>query len=497
MRIQQSIEAIGHFWLEEAAHEGRIPDDPTNIAPGILRINTSGSIELEITGKLVDTIYEDITSTENAPLDSKEYRMYGNVSQFGEVTILGCKLSNVQPSFPAPSKGYFDADLAVTQHRFKTSEEILFTTIFFYIEGLNQWFYNRDPIIDRPNDGENVYNVKFLNPIDQIIPVADQTLLHIGTTLRLSSDYSNSNSVRFAQLLGCSFTTQIPRPITFFWNMLESFKALLTLATGSTVSISDVKAYSRTATRMIADGSETLILLDLYFNDGPVPKDEPIIHSRNMNFTSRDIHVSLNDLISAWFNKYEQIKQPISFFQSTVDDISQEAIVNFSSLVQAMEILHNIEHSNREMTKADFRILRKTILTRFEDDFETKQWLDNKLNIANNVSMNTRITRAFNNLCQLVDDFGPSTTVIKDVVAARNLLAHGSRNQDSYITDDLEKLREIVDGLKSLVLLWVLKMVGFEQDQLRTLVENHDRLRNSIRCLMEKHDDAAIPSHEA
>ena len=137
MRMKEELRKSGNFWL---------PESPTHTIPGTLVITDGGRVELEIFGTLEpQEAFIDAINNDRQP-----ELINGNIESFGYVTLIGCFYRNRNLYISGQiSTARIRATKAVLGALYGKDEPLLFNTLQFSIEGLNEWV------------GVNGFNSKF------------------------------------------------------------------------------------------------------------------------------------------------------------------------------------------------------------------------------------------------------------------------------------------------------------------------------------------------
>ena len=195
------------------------------------------------------------------------------------------------------------------------------------------------------------------------------------------------------------------KPISLerWWKIKYLLQAFLSFATGHSVhplhmhETRAVKVQSRNG-----NVRDDFLRTDLFFRLSEMPDDSNTKGSRNMLFTFAEIADSWEICIQNWFQKSELLEPVYELYFGTLHKQDMYPIHEYSSLAQALETYHRRTNNRSELPKDEFKARRKEILDAIPPEY--KDWLQGKLNFANEISLAERLKEI---LSIFTNIFGP------------------------------------------------------------------------------------------
>jgi hypothetical protein len=198
------------------------------------------------------------------------------------------------------------------------------------------------------------------------------------------------------------------------------FEHLLTLATGSLVRASSIKAVVRTEE---ADAKSPSIIVDIFY--------QPVRNAHRRNpltdeflFTLPDIAGREEECFRSWFTKVDWLDPVSALYFGTLYNPSKYLDFNFLALVQAVEAYHRRTSDETDKPAGEHEARIKEILE--AAPAAHRDWLREKLRYSNELSLRRRLKLLFAQFSYLLDDglIPDRKATINAIYENRNYLTH-------------------------------------------------------------------------
>jgi hypothetical protein len=144
------------------------------------------------------------------------------------------------------------------------------------------------------------------------------------------------------------------------------------------------------------------------------------------------------------------------------------------SLVGAIEAYHRRTMDNFELPKEQHNKRLEEILRSVPEEY--KGWLNEKLAYSNEKSLQKRLKEVFKEFDPILKELIPnSDSLVKKAVRTRNYLTHYNKKLKKKATTGKDLL-ELVENLKIIVEICLLKELGFTLDKIKNLISRNRKL---------------------
>ena len=478
MRLPEPIEKHGFFWL---------PDDDENKIPGILRISESGEITVEVSQFSESRFYAfnkrrlggapdrlNVTLT----LNRSENRIDRVVGIIGNdlITLDKCLYDNWKLDLLAVgvSTSTIHATRAFIGVNYDEGEEIAFSTLEFSMEGLDEWLSFSGFQTER-NWEEGSHSIHFRFPKEIALNLPDGIELKFFFRLAHSLVFTEGHITQKAYI---SLKSKKLRPLEDFLDLVFKLHNFLCFAIDKTVSIDSVTGYSSEITQEYQDGQKREIPIKIYERNEPNSETKLKIHQHNMLFGYGNVSDQLEEILIKWLENYEISKPAFNLYFASKSGGHKYLEGKFLSLAQGIETLHRRNFQGTRMPEDEFRNLIDTILNAVPDDGQ-RQWIDEKLKYANELSLRNRIKQMIEPFKDLYGNKKERNSFISKVVDTRNYLTHF----DSSLEDKaagVEDLWKLCLKLEVLFQLHFLRLIGIDDNAIKSMVHENFALRNNL-----------------
>ena len=484
MRLSEPIEKQGFFWL---------PDDDKNQVPGVLRISESGEITLELSYFGEPRFYASnkrclgvAPDGLRGPLNGAENRINRIVGIIGNdlITLDKCLYGNWTKNLSGVgvSTSTIHATRAFLGVNYDEGEEVAFSTLTFSMEGLDEWLSISGIQIEynwAETGGLQTASIHLDPPEEIEFNIPEEIKLKFAFSGTLPSFLpANFTEASITQKAYISLKSKKLRSLEYFLDLVFKLHNFLCFAIDKTVSIDSVTGYSKEITQEIEYGKTREIPIKIYERNEPNSETKLKIHPHNMLFGYGNVADQLEEILIKWLESYETLKPAFNLYFASRSGGHKYLEGKFLALAHGIEVLHRRNFQGTWMPEDEFRNLIDTILNAVPDDGQ-RQWIDEKLKYANELSLRNRIKQMIEPFKDLYGNKKERNSFISKVVDTRNYLTHF----DSSLEDKaagVEDLWKLCLKLEVLFQLHFLRLIGIDDNAIKSMVHENFALRNNL-----------------
>ena len=472
MRLSESIEKTGFFWL---------PDQADRRLWGILRISGSAEITLEISykseirGRLPDErrleMPSEVLQDRSLP---RVDRILGEVGN-EYVTLDECVYVEYNPlmdGLGGVSRTVINSDRIFFGVHYEDGEEVSFSKIRLSVEGLDEWLGVSGVELERHN-GERGRTIRFSPPGNIVVSLPDEIKM---TFLFEAHCASRFNEATVAQKAFLVLTSDNLNTFEYWEQLIKRIHNLFRFATDQIVSITSITGYSSEILREI-NGREFQTDIRMYYRRLPHSEAKAEIKIMQMIFRFRDVSDDVGEIIRRWIEHYDVLEPVFNLYFASRSGLRMFQEHIFLTLVQGLESLHRrigsvksskddkveevVNEALQSLTEEKRLILKRVVQYRGE------------INLRKRLKL---LMKPFNDL------FGAKTrrtSFIHKVVERRNYLTHyDNEGNDNPVVG--EELFELSEHLEALFQLEILRLVGMDSERIRRIVSGNDSLKRKL-----------------
>lgn len=460
MRISEPIEISGFFWL---------PGKPDQRLPGVLNVSTTGETTLEVIGVFGDVM----TAFTDSPLDFP--RVVGVVENGDVVTLEHCFYKNRNISFGGLSKSTIYANFFLCGVQYDEGDAITFSEFRFSLEGLDEWLSISGLRVEH-NWEEKSASIHFSPPKEVVYQLPDEMTLAFTFGWTLPGDPIVTEA-KITQKAFVTLRSESLRPIEDFLALVFRVNNFLCFAIDETVSLDSATCYSSAITRGVGDGGKLKVPIKLYYQSTPLSDARPKIAWHNMLFRYGHVANQLEGILKNWLSNYETSEPAFNLYFASKAGAHKYLDGRFMSLAQGIETLHRRNSKDTLMPEAEFSELVVALVKSCPPG--QQDWLAKKLEYANELPLRHRIRQMLEPFESLYGDAKQRKHFIGKIIDTRNYLTH----YDEKLADQAakgESLWGLCMKLEALFQLHFLRLVGFDGDLMKNLVNENYALRNKL-----------------
>ncbi len=460
MRIEQEIKKIGYFWLH---------DNEDKKIPGILTVTDGGDVTLEIFGLFDDSIEAMQGQEVRLP------RIVGIIEKEGYVTLKGnMYLSQTFVLAGAPTTNKIVSQYAFFGVIYEKNEDILFDSLRFSLEGLDEWLHTSG-ISSTYYPDFGVHEAKCIPKNDIVYHLEENYELrfcfYYGITKALAE-----KEVSLRQTVNIKLISPDKKPIQDFISLSRKIVNFFSFAMDETISIKNVIVSSDELSETCNE-KEIPISIKAFYHSRPFSKDIPDIKISKMLFRYLDIRDSFENKINRWLSVYKSIEPSLNLYFAVKNGPKTYLESKFLSLAQALETYHRSVSDKKFMDEETFQELKNKIINGCP--YEHKDWLKMRLEYANEISLRNRIKEIIEPFKEFVGSSAKRKKLIGQIVDTRNYLTH--YNEDlkgrAVCCNGLSSLNDKMEGLLELA---ILQEIGFIEEEIKIIFDGFSGLKNKL-----------------
>lgn len=459
MRVEEEYVKTGFFWL---------PGEEKKI-PGILTIKDGGYIELEVVG-----LFDESINALNGNDDLS--RIIGHVEKDGLVTLDDCFYSNKSMSFGGISKSKIRANRVLSGVAYEKDEVVTFNTLSFSTECMDEWV--RITGINVENDWGNKTSTISYTP-----PEVITHSLNNGMQLEICFAYTlpgspNTTEAKITQRAYFKLKSECIRPLADFTGIAYKLTSLMCFAIDETVTLKNVFA---TSSKIQSDGNEGKsypVPIHIYYPSIPFTEKTPKKSWHEMLFSFVTIKSNAQDVFNNWISAYETMAPALSLYFSTKTGAQKYVDGKFLALAQGLETYHRRISDEKMMGASEFGALIETIKKNCPK--EHLVWLEGRLMHGNEINLGKRIKRIIEPFKHLFGSSNDRSKLIRRITDTRNYLTHYNEALKDSAADGRE-LWVLCQKMEVIFQLHFLKVIGFNDDEINSVVENCYPLKRKLK----------------
>lgn len=459
MRIEDKYVKTGYFWLP-GRNEKKIP--------GVLTIKNGGDIELEIVG-LFDESIESLNS------DDELNRIIGHVEKDGLVTLEDCFYTQKNHTFGGISKSKLCVNKVLSGVAYDENEPVTFNTLSFSVDCLDEWVGISGFSTSSNWDSKTA-------TISYTLPENISYDLNNGMKLEICFSFTTPGSskvteAKITQRVYFKLISKELRPLSEFAETAYKITNFLCFAIDITVALKDLSATSKDIQINSSNGKQHPVSIKVFYPSIPFTEKAPDKSRHRMLFTYGTIKSNAQDVFNNWLRAYEIMAPALSLYFSTKNGAQKYLDGKFLALAQGLETYHRRTSDEKLMDSSEFDSLVSTISESCPE--KHAEWLAGRLMHGNEINLGKRLKRIIDPFKDKLGSSKERNKLLRKIVDTRNYLTHYSENLKDNAADG-EELWNLCQKMEVIFQLHFLKVVGFSDEEIESVVENSYPLKQKI-----------------
>ncbi|PKF56418.1 hypothetical protein CW748_10725 [Alteromonadales bacterium alter-6D02] len=459
MRIEDEYVKTGFFWL---------PERDEKKIPGVLTIKNGGNIELEVVG-LFDESIKSLNGDDNLN------RIIGHVEKNGLVTLENCFYTNKNISFGGISKSKICVNKVLSGVAYDQNEVVTFNTLSFSVDCLDEWVGISGINVDS-DWGSRTATISYAPPENISYELDSGMKLEVCFAYTLPRSSSTTES-KITQRVYFKLSSDDLRPLTDFTEIAYKLTNFLCFSMDTTVTLKGLSATSKEIQRDGGDGNKYPIPIKVFYPSIPFTEKAPDKNWHRMLFTYGTIKSNAQDVFNNWLRAYEIMAPALSLYFSTKNGAQKYLDGKFLALAQGLETYHRRTSEEKLMDSSEFDSLVSTISENCPE--EHAEWLSGRLMHGNEINLGKRLKRIIEPFKDKLGNSKERSKLLRTIVDTRNYLTHYSENLKNNAADG-EELWILCQKMEVIFQLHFLKVVGFSDEEIDSVVENCYPLKQKI-----------------
>ena len=458
MRLPESIETYGYFWLE---------GKPDNRLTGVLCISERGEPSLEIFGS-----FDSPFNGPSKRLTGQNLHILGVTDRAGAMTLVDCVVveQNDVVNVGLLSRSSLHVGCVFWGAHFDT-QEIHFSGMAFSVEGLDEWFVFHHRPFSHDWEPPRPMSVTYKQPEPITFPISDG--LDIGFHMR-----AGTKSSLFQEVITTKMSIEIesiePRSFSGFMQVLRKVKSFLSLAFDRTVSFTSITGF-----RLEPNAPYTLhnsVAIYGRFDPYDLPKEDIGPGSSLISFD--EMAPNIQEYLPRWLENYEEYEPTFNLYFTVVANRYMHLEGAFLFLTNGIESLHRRGSTDTQMPTEEFDCLRDSILRNTPGKW--RSLIGERLKYANELSLRRRIREMITPFDDLFGSDSARKALIQQVVSTRNYLTHYDQSTKSQAVTEPQKLLQLRHKLEALVQLHLLHLLGIDLEHIKSMANRYPPLRKKL-----------------
>lgn len=390
------------------------PEFPDNLVSGILTVDESRNISLELFGSLNDFFGGKKTNSTT---------IHGNLFSGKKATLLSCSNKNFEIRFGVAQLEQFRVKILLIGTHVLSEEEPTFNEITADIDHMAEWINITGSSLSFQNGFKNItFNYQLPENIEFFIK-DDLT----GTFFFRQIFPIQTRDFKLEEKTYFSISSSETKSLSVMISLIRDFRKLLSFFVGTKTRIKQLVLISPSETvELINPTSDKVHFqeIHLYFND----QDSALNRAGTDDFSVKytDISNVFPQVISNWYNQNQEDLIPITniLLECLVDKPFFESN-QFLTAFQGVEAFHRRFIQNTEALKVEHKAYI-TSLMNFVDDAELAKKLKTQLYYAYEMSAKQRFAEIIPRLKSIIPYVNDDQIEfwIKEMVDSRNYLTH-------------------------------------------------------------------------
>lgn len=464
MRMKEELRKSGFFWL---------PTSPNHRVSGTLLIVDGGRVELELVGSLEPPeTFIDAYNNNRQP-----ERINGDVESFGYVTLIGCFYRNRNYNLPGQiSKSRIHANKAILGASYGEDDPLLFNTLTFSVEGLNEW-------VGITGFSSTIEPERFSISLNYSLPETISFELHDGIQLDIGFSASTpsfpiTQSATIEQKTYFKLSSRTPLELDELLNLAFQLTTFVGFGLDATVSLNSVTATADDLVQELGEGRTIPHKLEIIYQSLPFAKEPPKIEWFNMLFGFGAVRERFADVLNNWFSAYENIGPALNLYFSVTNGDQKFLENQFLALAQCLETYHRRTSHEKLMDDEVFSSLLETIMQGCPE--EHKEWLTGRLQFGNELSLSQRIKKIITPFKELLGNSSQRNALIRSIVETRNYLTHYNQSLEDKASTG-RPLWCLCKKMEAIFQLHLLDVIGFSHDEIVSIHSNSNDLQAKLK----------------
>jgi len=198
------------------------------------------------------------------------------------------------------------------------------------------------------------------------------------------------------------------------------------------------------------------------------------LHPHLLLSTYDSIKLSYSDLLSKWFQIYDEYRPPIAINSSENNAPAEFDQQKFLNATRAIEGLHRVKYHGKDFNEPEKAYQSRLDRIRNKLNPEDYSWIQNKIgSYGNLISLKKRIEQFLADNPSLYQKNNSWDDIPRKVVKLRNILTHPSSQNNKARDDDIYEMIVSYYKLRILFAERMLSILGLETELINQLIQSY------------------------
>ena len=484
MRLDESLQFDGNFWL---------PGSPDQKRGGTLTISDDGSAKLKLHDRFSNALHEYMDRLAYSPGEAiPPTRILGQVEKQGSVTLDHCFTSSASINLGGISPVSYFVGRVICKIHLDTDEELQLNEFEFTLHGLDEWIGESGFQIDSSfSPDQKTTWIHYQVPDDVLLTTYDDIKVEFTYGWWIPGRDMVQTEASIRQEAKVWLTSNTSRPIDDFISTAIRVRDFISLGAGDTLPFTSLTGYSDKLNRKLDANTSHKTPLATYFDDGRRKRRDHSEIPQFMPFSFAALKDEPSKYINEWLDIYGKHTGVMSAYFNTIGDPEVTTANRYISIFRAIESLHRETSDETKMKGPEWNDLKSRIRKKFEDDKDLATFLIAAAGSRNSLSARERLIRVFEMTLKPEVDEGSLSDVCSELVKIRNDLAHIAGTQFAeYVIS--RKVRVKSDGLDAVLRIWLMKMIGFDDEMVSAALERATEIRRKVHVFFAPEESSSV-----
>lgn len=408
----------------------------------------------------------------------------GMTAEGRAVTLCNCVEENSNATWPSGMRTTdYRARMAVIGHHFRSLAQVRFTSVAVRFSNLTEWtsLSGLKDEWEKEADGRfRKLTVTYSSPPTYEVSLNEARIRFFHTWRSGGRSVGRFN---FRQRTFIEVTPPSALDYDEYWlRYFYHIRNFLTLGLDAPAGVVQVQGFVATGRRRgrNAASQQATRQLDIYYNGGTKTEKGRRPKSRNMLFSLATVGTRYGQFLERWIARADTLGPVFNLYFGTIFNPENYLELQFLSLAQAVESYHRRTIGGQYLGPALFAKVKEALIEALRD-----QRLEIPRNVRTAYEMRLGYFDEYSlrkRLKELITRIGPlaaflihdSDAFVNSVVSTRNYLTHYDKTLRDSSASGLG-LYHLGQQLRFLLELCLLREVGFEDAEIRGIVERHPR----------------------
>ncbi len=443
MSIIGEIQKNGFFWL---------PSHPNQRLPGLLIIEASGHIRLELIG-VFDSAEKDGQEIDDSQIN-------GDVQEYGYVTLQQC-FYTFKPFGHGPvQKSFVVANQAIIGASFEKNDNLEFNGFAFDVDNLAEWV-GISGLSSINLDAPHSHKIEFT------LPTNIQYTLSNGMTLTISFGYNipgrTTTTASIKQTTTLKLSSTDSRTLSDFKFCAFQLTNFLSFAMDKTTTMRNFVVENLELQRDYGKDLKAPVQLKLIYPTTNFTESPAKIYWQQMLFSLGPIRDKAENFINRWLNLYETAEPALNLYFSTAREPNVFSESKFLSLAQSMETLHRRTSTETLMGAEEYEKFKEALLA--SAPIDSKEWLETRLRFGNEPSFKKRLLSLMFPFRKIIGGSRTVKRLAHKIVTSRNYYTHYDPSLENVAQTGIS-LMNLTYTMEGICKLLYMKQIGFTVDEI-------------------------------